>query len=294
MVRAWTIGMTDYSHQSLSDMEKDLHSWLTALDETNTNNDAIVNELEKNGFWIQCDFDFRSIYAYSRRFFVTAITNLNDVIDGIASEIQEYHIKVLLNLAKTAHEIHDDAKKVWSEYRDKDYSDPGFKRVESLYTEIRSMAGDMYDLNNLAHRLNDFVGRKASGMGDNTKVNNFFHAPVTGFQQNLDQSTGTQNVTTQTTDQDELKAIMLEIKQLLSNLPAEDKEEIEESLGDLEEALQNNDTKKSRIRAFGGAVTSGLKSLFKMDSFNKVDELSTKLPQVVENFERILHKIIGN
>lgn len=294
MVRAGMVGMTDYSHQSLSDMQKDLQSWITALIETNTNNNAIVNELVYIKVWSQCDYDFRSIYGYSRKFFDTATTDLKDVIDGIASEIQEYHIKVLLKLAETAHEIHDIAKKVWSEYRDKDYSDPVFKKVESVHYEICNMTGDMFDLNNLAHRLKDFVGRKASGMSENTRVNNIFHAPVTGFQQNLDHSTGEQNIATQTSDQDELKAIMLEIKQLLSNLPAEDKEDIEESLGDLEEALQNNDTKKSRIRAFGGAVTSGLKSLFTMDSFNKIDEISDKLPQVVENFEKVLHNFIGS
>jgi vacuolar-type H+-ATPase subunit E/Vma4 len=294
MVRAAIVGMTDYSHQSLSDMQEDLHSWIIALNETNTTNDAIVNELVLIRSWSQCDYDFRSIYGYSRKFFDTATTNLKDVIDGIASEIQEYHIRELFNLAATAHEIYDNAKKVWSEYRDKDYNDPVFKKVESIHYEICNMTGDMFDLNNLAHRLKDFVGRKASGMSENSRVNNIFHAPVTGFQQNLDHSTGTQNIATQTTDQEELKAIMLEIKQLLSNLPAEGKKEIEESIGDLEEALQDNSTKKSRIRAFGVAVSSGLKSLFTMDSFNKIDEVSTKLPQVVENFEKVLHKIIGS
>lgn len=194
---------------------------------------------------------------------------------------------MLFKLAETAHEINDHARKVWSCYRDKDYGEPVFKKVESLHYELCSMTSDMFDLNNLAHRVNDFVGRKVKSM-DDTKVSNVFNAPVTGFQQNPDHATGTQNIGTQTTEMNELKAIVLEIKQLLQNVPKEDKEEIEELLIDLEEAIQNNDMKKSKLKAFGGAITNGLKSLFTIKSFNNINEVSSKLPQVTENLENVL------
>jgi hypothetical protein len=293
MVRGSMVGGTDYSHQSLSDMIKDLHSWITALTETINLIDTTENELVQVGFWNQCDYDFRSICGYSRKFFDTATSDLKEVIDGVYSEIKEFHVKVLFKLAETAREINKDARKIWSSYSNKDYGDPVFKKVESLHYELCSMTGDMYDLNNLAYRFNDFVGRKVNSMGDNAKVSNVFNAPVTGFQQNLDHSTGTQNIGAQTIDLDELKTIVLEIKELLRDVPIEDKEEIEESLIDLEEAIQNNDTKKSKLKAFGGAITNGLKSLFTMESFNKIDEVSAKLPQVAENFGKVLHKIIG-
>ncbi|OFD90559.1 hypothetical protein BWGOE13_55260 [Bacillus mycoides] len=289
------IGTTDYSHQSLSDMFIDLEKWIKGITETQQLLHTTIDDLSQNGHWSQCDFDFRSLCGYTIKFFDTAINDLKEVMDGIYTEIKEYHIKILFSLAKKAHEIYDHAKKVWSEYSNKAYGDPIFKKIESLDYEICNMTGDMFDINNLAHRLGDFIGRKVNGMGNEAKVTNIFKAPVNGgIQQNFDNSIGIQNIGSNTTELERLKDVMLDIKELLKDVPKENREEIEDSIIDLEEVIQNNDAKKSKLRAFGGAIIDGLKKLFTVQAIESVEKISTKLPQVIENFEKALHKIIGS
>lgn len=79
MIRGAIVGTTDYSHQSVTDMLGDLHSWIIALTETINLLDTTVDELVQIGFWTQCDYDFRSICGYSRKFFDTATNDLNEV-----------------------------------------------------------------------------------------------------------------------------------------------------------------------------------------------------------------------
>ncbi|ABY42429.1 hypothetical protein [Bacillus mycoides] len=288
------VGSTDYSHQSLSDMLIDLEDWIKGITETQDKAIKTIDSLTQSGDWNQYD-DFRAISAFTMKFLDTAKYDLKEVIDGIHTEIKEYHTKILFSLAKTAREIHDNARKVWSSFPNKKYGDPVFQKVERLIYDFRDMLGDMYDINNLAHRLKDFIGRKVNSMEKNEgRITNIFQAPVTGMQQIFDTSTGTQNIGSSTTDLDELKKVIMEIKELLLDVPKENKEEIEDSITDLEEAIQNSsDGKKSKLRAFGGAISSGLKNLLTIKTLENVEKISTTLPQITENFEETLHKVIG-
>ncbi|MGN7764176.1 hypothetical protein [Paenibacillus sp. 22594] len=288
------VGLTDYSHQSLTDISIDLEEWNNSLEESVKVINKISAELIQNGYWKQVDFDFRSICAYAVKFFDTAKSDIREVIEGIHTEIKEYHFKILIKLATTAQEIFSDAKKVWSSYRDKEYGEANFSKVESIDSEICNMAGDMFDLDNLAHRIKDFIGRKVVDMDNGARVNNIFQGSVTGFQQNLDNSTGIQNIGNSNVDIEELRSIITEIKELLGSVPNEEKDEIVESLNDLEETIESDIPKKSKIKAFGALVLSGLKKLFTLETFAKVETLSTKLPQVTENFEKVLDKIFKN
>lgn len=273
----------------------DLEDWIRNINETQAGVKKTIDNLTQNGYWNQFDIDFRAFSAYTIKFFNTANCDLQEAIDGIHNEIKDYHIKILLSLAKTARETHDHARKVWANIPDKKYGDPIFQKIESIYYEIRDMLGDMYDINNLAHRLTNFIGRKVNSMNTSERVTNVFNAPVTGVQQNFDESTGTQNFGfDNTTDLEELKGVILEIRELLIEVPKDNKEEIEDSINDLEEVIQSSDVKKSKLRAFGGAVTIGLKKLFTIQALENAEKISTKLPQVTENFEKVLSKIIGS
>ncbi|WP_033667293.1 hypothetical protein ACSYR0_03280 (plasmid) [Bacillus cereus] len=290
------VGSTDYSHQSLSDMLIDLEDWIKGITETQDEAIKTIDFLTKSGDWNQYDDDFRVLSAFIMKFLDTAKCDLKEVIDGIHTEIKEYHTKILFSLAKIARQTHDDARKVWSSIPNKKYGDPVFQKFERLIYDFRDMLGDMYDINNLAHRLKDFIGRKVNSMEKNeSRLTNIFYAPVTGMQQNFDNSTGTQNIGSSTNNLDELKDAIIEIKELLLVVPKENKEDIEESINDLEESIQTgSDGNKSKIRAFGGAILSGLKKLLTIETLENAEKISTKLPEVTENFEKILHKIIGS
>jgi len=295
MVRGLIIGATDYSHQSLADMLIDLEEWINSLEESVQEISKVKNDLVESGYWERVDFDFSSVCAYTVRFFDTAKVDLMEVIDGIHTEIKEYHFKVLLKLAKTAREIFSHTKHVWSEYSNKEYGEANFHKVESIYYIVCYMTGDMFDLDNLAHRINDFIGRRVVDLNNGSKINNIFQGSVTGFQQNFDNSTGVQNMNSnKNVDIEEFKKVISEIKELLNGVLIEEKEEIVESLNDLEESIEIGDTKKSKIKAFSGAILTGLKKLFTLETFSNIETISTKLPQVAENFEKVLDKILKN
>ncbi|WP_176543201.1 hypothetical protein [Bacillus thuringiensis] len=50
MVRSFSIGMTDYSHQSLEDMQQDLIEWKEALIKTMFCVKEILDKLEKTDY----------------------------------------------------------------------------------------------------------------------------------------------------------------------------------------------------------------------------------------------------
>ena len=78
-------------------------------------------------------------------------------------EIQGHHIERLNKIGSVAHEINIQLGQIWhSESSDqyKDYRNPEFRKVESLYCQARDLAADMLDIANLSSRLEDFIGKR--------------------------------------------------------------------------------------------------------------------------------------
>ncbi|PEV71261.1 hypothetical protein CN434_05160 [Bacillus thuringiensis] len=295
MVRGLVIGSTGYSNQSLPDMLIDLEQWIEFLRDSDNTFKSIIEELEKIGYWSSVDYDFKASCYDLRRYFNTAVNDLQEVINGINSEIKEYHIRLLKNLGANAHEQHSHHRKIWREYPNKEYGDATFKMVETLYAEGSDMAGDMFDLNNLAARLEHFVGmsKQVNSSKRTITVNNNFNATVTGIQQNYESSNIQQTVnlgSSQDKELEELKIIINQFKEFLEQSTIQEKEEIAENLSDLEETLQQEQPKKNRIKSFGNSITTGMKKMLTMKSFNNVDEISTKLPKLIDNFTNIINK----
>lgn len=295
MARGFIIGSTDYRNQSLQDMLIDLENWIKTLEETTLLFKSTIKELEQINYWAVVDFDFRASCYDLMRYFNTALAELQEVINGINSEIKQYHIRLLRNLGENAHEQHTHHRRVWRQYENKEYGKKPFEKVEMLYSEGSDMAGDMFDLSNLAERLEHFVGmsKQVDKSKSSVNVNNHFHASVTGFQQNNDSNEITQTVNVQSDTKHELEEltnIISQLKELLDQSTSDEKEEIAENLSDLEETIQQEEPKKSRIKAFGNSVSSGMKKMITMKAFNNVDEVSSKLPKLIDNFNNIIDK----
>ena len=162
MSRGLLAGMTDYSHQTFQDILGDLDDWKTSLLDTTNFIQTTIKQLEDNGYWSNVPFNMKALVAYALRFFDTCYAEIDDIRKKLEIDVQHHHIVRLQSLAKTAHDLDLDFGKVWHrEYDLKDYGNPNFTKVEKVYAQGRGMAADMFDLSNVAARLEIFLGMKS-------------------------------------------------------------------------------------------------------------------------------------
>jgi len=156
-------GMTDYSHQSLSDILNDLEQ---EQKRTISFKDAIqkhIITLEANKYWKEVvPSHFRDCVYYALRHYNTSIEEFEDIRKDLLLEVKEHHVKRLEKISKVAQEINVDIGKIWHrEYDNKNYGNPNFRFVEDIYGDTRDMAVNLLDISNIAERLRDFVGKKS-------------------------------------------------------------------------------------------------------------------------------------
>lgn len=162
-------GMTDYNHQSFIDILNDLgaerKSTISFRDAIQVN----IDKLKTNSYWgNNVPFDFKNIVAYALRHYNTTISEFEDIIKDLKIEVKEHHIKRLNKIAKVAQEINIDIGKIWhQQYHNKDYGNPDFTIVESIYGYTRDMAVNLLDTSNIAERLNDYIGKQSLKMTKN-------------------------------------------------------------------------------------------------------------------------------
>lgn len=164
MGRGMVAGGTDYSHQSLKDIETDLDTWIINLKDTSEILHLNIESLTESGYLQKVDPDFTSLVHYSMKFFTTSIQEISEILADIQHEVRLDHVTRLRALGETARQLNVDYGQTWHrEYKNKEYGNKDFALVEKMYGEGRDMAGDMIDLSNLSSRLEDFIGRKPKG-----------------------------------------------------------------------------------------------------------------------------------
>lgn len=169
MAKGLLAGMTDYNHQSfkdiLEDLEKERKNMIAFKNQIEQNIDTLTN----NGYWTNSvPFGFRNIVAYSLRHYNTVISELTDIEKELENEVQENHLKRLRKIATMAQKINVDIGKVWhQQYDNKDYGNDDFNKVESIYCDTRDMVVNLLDIENIAERLDDFIGKKKPEMKKN-------------------------------------------------------------------------------------------------------------------------------
>ena len=169
MTKGLLAGMTDYNHQSfediLEDLEKERKNTIAFKNQIQQNIEILTN----NGYWANSvPFDFKNIVAYSLRHYNTVISELTDIEKDLENEVQQNHLKRLRKLATVAQEINVDIGRIWhQQYDNKDYGNDDFRKVESIYCDTRDMAVNLLDIENIAERLDDFIGKKKPKMKKN-------------------------------------------------------------------------------------------------------------------------------
>jgi hypothetical protein len=174
-------GMTDYSHQSYDDMVVDLKNWVKNLREVCETLEKSRRKLDENDYWERVGFNVRATLRYSQKFFGTSIIEINSILADFENEVQSNHVTRLRSLSHTASDINDNLGQVWHDEPwewNKEYGDPNFNLVEHMYSDARGMVADMLDLDNLAARLQDFIGKR--GKQYDTSENNLtnVHPPL--------------------------------------------------------------------------------------------------------------------
>jgi hypothetical protein len=169
MAKGLLAGMTDYNHQSfediIGDLEKERKNTIAFKNQIEQN----IDILKQNGYWDNSvPFDFKSIVAYSLRHFNTVISEFSDLEKDLVNEVQQNHLKRLRKIANVAQEINVDIGKIWhQQYGNKDYGNDSFRIVEDIYADTRDMAVNLLDMENIAERLDDFIGKKRPIMKKN-------------------------------------------------------------------------------------------------------------------------------
>jgi hypothetical protein len=165
-------GMTDYSHQSFTDIVAD-------LEKEQKNVTAFINAIEENiakvessDYWnSKVPSNFIMIVSYSLKHYKTAQEELAEISNEIQNEVREHHCKRLQRLSSVADEINKDIGKIWhQQYDNKDYGNADFQIVENIYCDTRDMAVNLLDTSNIASRLNDFIGKTKVTMEKNQNL----------------------------------------------------------------------------------------------------------------------------
>lgn len=163
MSRADTAGMTDYSHQSLEAILKDLSNWLIVLKEIMTYLENNSQKLVDNGYWEEVNGDFKWIFARTYKFYATALIEIKEIKEQLPIEVQSNHVMRLNRIGIATHEIYMDWSDVWvNDVKPKQYGNPNFLILEDLHNRSVDIAADLMDLSNAADRLKDYVGRKGN------------------------------------------------------------------------------------------------------------------------------------
>jgi hypothetical protein len=158
-------GATDFSHQTLVDIVKELEGDLSWLESTQNLLITHRKTLIDNGYWDNVNSDFKGLIAYALKFYDTCIKEIREILAEMPTEIQPHHVARIQRLFTTADELNFRFGDVWHvDYRSKDYGNENFRLVEQMYAKGRDMSVDMLDLSNVAARLKDFVGKKNYGL----------------------------------------------------------------------------------------------------------------------------------
>lgn len=169
MPRTISAGITNYSHQSLENILKDLENWYVNLKKIMPHLEFQKQILIANGYWEEVNSNFIQIYTRAFLLYTTALTEIIEIKEQIPTEVQNNHVTRLNHIGIASYEISTDWDAVWhKDVKPKNYEDQNFKILEDLYAESRDMAIDLINLSNASERLKDYVGRKGSITSSNT------------------------------------------------------------------------------------------------------------------------------
>lgn len=230
-------GMTDYSHQSFTDIISDLEREQTNITTFVKAIEGNIAKVKDSGYWdSKVPSNFIEIVGYSLTHYKTAQEELAEISSEIKSEVREHHCKRLQRLSVVAGDINRNIGKIWhQQYDGKEYGNEDFRFVEKIYSNTRDMAVNLLDASNIASRLNDFIGKTKITMDKNQNLGG------------ISNTTFGDNATIVVGEHNQVKTIQIkqgnfeDLKDLLerNNVPDEDILELEKIVNEEEPDVDN-------------------------------------------------------
>lgn len=171
-------GATDYSEQTIINIQQDINKWINSAQNIQKILVDGKKKSEENGFWARINDDFQMTITSSIEFYRTVVFDLQQVDNAITcNHVTTREVKLLENIGYKSIEYNNEYPKTYKE--DKrlwhDYGNPDFQVVENMYARGRDGFVSLQDALNAASRLGDYMQN-----GNTTNVN--INGNVTGSQ----------------------------------------------------------------------------------------------------------------
>ena len=152
MAKNLVAGFTDYSYQTLDDIQQDLADLINLVNRTQAVFDIKMAVLKAGRCWDRLNDDMKAVFETVYHFWKTASSDLSTISSGMREHVEAQHVELTRNLGVLGHEFFRDLGRCWS-HSDRDRSDPCIQKVGELYYVAREMSANLFDLENMSDRL---------------------------------------------------------------------------------------------------------------------------------------------
>ncbi|AOM34610.1 hypothetical protein EWI08_02865 [Enterococcus faecium] len=242
MVQGLFGGGTSYEGQSISDIKEDVNNWKIYTENVKSQIVEKKEALIKNGFWNKIPWNFQQTINESIFCLGTFLSDFQIVESAFEENfISEREIKLLRKIGKNSVQFnHSYGKYFKEEYEWREYGNPEFEIVESIYQHGRDFFVTLQDASNAAGRLEDYMSNNSIY----NKVNIFGNSYNTNIQQGHNN-----NMIVSIDDMSELLSKLdLLLENLNDSLPEEEVEEAQEYIETIKDEAIKEKPKKTMLR----------------------------------------------
>ena len=173
MAQGFLAGCTDYTNQSLKDIQEDVENWRRYSKKKKKEFKGIIRELKNCGYWEKnVPLEFRAHCCDVIRTCDTFAHDFGLVLTALKNErITKREISILKNIYHVSHTLERECPRAYRTGGERwhQYGDKTFDKVETLYAHGRDYFVTLFDVGNAACRLEDY-------MKEETVVDQSIHA----------------------------------------------------------------------------------------------------------------------
>lgn len=178
MTQGLIAGGTNYSEQSIKDIQKDIEFWISLCKENKTLFEKTIAELKDKNYWDEKVATNFQAFCYSVPkvcdMFCSDFQTILSAIDE--DQITKREISLMKNIYKVSC---DNEEYSWRSFNGEDdggrwhdYGNPLFQKVEKLYGEGRDFFATLLDASNAACRMEDYMKEEKTVVNNSVYTDN--------------------------------------------------------------------------------------------------------------------------
>lgn len=178
MTQALIPGSTNYGEQTLSDIQKDIESWINYTKKVKNLFETTILQLSQSGYWYKkVPFSFKGFCQTVPTICDTFITDFNIILNDMYEDnITKRTIKLMQNIARVTSENEELSWRTYKEERQwKEYGEKEFCMAEELYNKGRDFFVALIDVGNAASRMEDYLTEEKKSIVVQGNVDNSTH-----------------------------------------------------------------------------------------------------------------------